>query len=76
MIIRLQVTNQSDCSLVNLIIITASFSLRSLSNYPMISPSFMTDKIRELSANGIIVVSAVGNDGPLWGNLNLILLYT
>ena len=31
----------------------------------------MTDKIRELSANGIIVVSAVGNDGPLWGNLNL-----
>lgn len=28
-----------------------------------------TDKIRELSANGVIVVSAVGNDGPLWGSI-------
>ena len=23
-----------------------------------------------MSANGIIVVSAIGNDGPLWGTLN------
>ncbi|KAL0485150.1 hypothetical protein AKO1_004366, partial [Acrasis kona] len=28
------------------------------------------DKVRELSANGIIVVSAIGNDGPLYGTLN------
>ena len=29
-----------------------------------------TDKVRELVANGIIVVSAAGNDGPLWGTLH------
>ena len=28
------------------------------------------DKILELSANGVIVVSAIGNDGPLYGTLN------
>ena len=28
------------------------------------------DKIRELSANRVIVVSAIGNDGPHWGTLN------
>ena len=28
-----------------------------------------TDKVREMSANGVIVVSAVGNDGPLWGSI-------
>ena len=28
------------------------------------------DKIREASANGIIVVSAIGNDGPKYGTLN------
>lgn len=28
------------------------------------------DKVNELSANGITVVSAIGNDGPLWGTLN------
>lgn len=28
------------------------------------------DKVREMSANNIIVVSAIGNDGPLWGTLN------
>ena len=27
-------------------------------------------QVREMSANGIIVVSAIGNDGPLWGTLN------
>ena len=25
------------------------------------------DKVREVSAAGILVVSAIGNDGPLWG---------
>lgn len=29
-----------------------------------------TEKIDELAAHGIIVVSAIGNDGPLWGSLN------
>lgn len=29
-----------------------------------------TDKVRELSAAGVIFVSAAGNDGPLWGTLN------
>lgn len=28
------------------------------------------DKVNELSANGVIVVSAIGNDGPLAGTLN------
>eukprot|EP00178_Gracilaria_changii_P027989 TRINITY_DN93_c0_g1_i1.p1 TRINITY_DN93_c0_g1~~TRINITY_DN93_c0_g1_i1.p1 ORF type:complete len:1063 (-),score=121.01 TRINITY_DN93_c0_g1_i1:20649-23837(-) len=28
------------------------------------------EKINELTANGIIIVSAIGNDGPLWGTLN------
>jgi membrane-bound transcription factor site-1 protease len=28
------------------------------------------EKVRELSANGVIVVSAIGNDGPDWGTLN------
>ena len=29
-----------------------------------------TDKINEIVANGIIMISAIGNDGPLWGTLN------
>ncbi|XP_050538541.1 membrane-bound transcription factor site-1 protease isoform X2 [Daktulosphaira vitifoliae] len=37
-------------------------------------PDFMdqpfVDKIWELTANGIIMVSAIGNDGPLYGTLN------
>lgn len=37
-------------------------------------PDFMdkpfVEKVWELSANGIIVVSAIGNDGPLYGTLN------
>eukprot|EP01083_Nonionella_stella_P161538 529287_1 len=28
------------------------------------------DKVRELAANNIIVVSAIGNEGPRWGTLN------
>jgi membrane-bound transcription factor site-1 protease len=28
------------------------------------------DKVRELSAHGIVIVSAIGNDGPLYGTLN------
>lgn len=28
------------------------------------------DKVNELTASGIIVTSAIGNDGPLWGTLN------
>jgi membrane-bound transcription factor site-1 protease len=27
-------------------------------------------KVWEMSANNIIVISAIGNDGPLWGTLN------
>ncbi|CAD5113191.1 DgyrCDS2379 [Dimorphilus gyrociliatus] len=37
-------------------------------------PDFMDapflDKVRELTANGITMVSAIGNDGPLYGTLN------
>lgn len=37
-------------------------------------PDFMdrpfVEKVWELSANGVIVVSAIGNDGPLYGTLN------
>lgn len=29
-----------------------------------------TEKIDELAAHGVIAVSAIGNDGPLWGSLN------
>ena len=29
-----------------------------------------TDKVREVSASGITVISAIGNDGPLYGTLN------
>jgi membrane-bound transcription factor site-1 protease len=28
------------------------------------------DKVREMSASGIVIVSAVGNDGPVYGTLN------
>ncbi|KAI0558681.1 Peptidase S8/S53 [Gracilaria domingensis] len=28
------------------------------------------EKINELTASGVIIVSAIGNDGPLWGTLN------
>jgi membrane-bound transcription factor site-1 protease len=28
------------------------------------------DKIDEMAANGIIIVSAVGNDGPVWGTIH------
>ena len=28
------------------------------------------DKINELSANNVVIVSAIGNDGPSWGTLN------
>ncbi|EFC47310.1 subtilisin-like serine peptidase [Naegleria gruberi] len=28
------------------------------------------DKVKELTANGIIIISAIGNDGPLYGTLN------
>ncbi|VDM32397.1 unnamed protein product [Hydatigera taeniaeformis] len=37
-------------------------------------PDFMdqpfVDKVNELSANGILLVSAIGNDGPVFGSLN------
>ena len=37
-------------------------------------PDFMdqpfTDKVAEVVSSGIIMVSAIGNDGPLWGTLN------
>ena len=37
-------------------------------------PDFMdrpfVEKVWEMSANNIIVVSAIGNDGPLYGTLN------
>eukprot|EP00892_Ulva_mutabilis_P010988 jgi/Ulvmu1/8261/UM041_0072.1 len=37
-------------------------------------PDFMdrpfVDKVQEITANGIIMVSAIGNDGPLYGTLN------
>ena len=37
-------------------------------------PDFMdtpfVDKVWEMSANGIIMISAIGNDGPLYGTLN------
>ena len=37
-------------------------------------PDFMdqpfVDKVWELTANNIIMVSAIGNDGPLYGTLN------
>lgn len=42
-------------------------------NFSVGGPDFLdqpfVDKIRELSANGITVVSASGNDGPGWGTL-------
>ncbi|KIY97835.1 hypothetical protein MNEG_10128 [Monoraphidium neglectum] len=28
------------------------------------------DKVQEVTASGILMVSAIGNDGPLWGTLN------
>lgn len=28
------------------------------------------DKVNELAAAGVIIVSAIGNDGPVWGTLN------
>lgn len=37
---------------------------------PDFADSPFTEKIDELAAHGIIAVSAIGNDGPLWGSLN------
>ncbi|CDF35782.1 unnamed protein product [Chondrus crispus] len=37
---------------------------------PDFADSPFTDKVNELTAHGVIVVSAIGNDGPLWGSLN------
>ena len=28
------------------------------------------DKVLEVTSSGILLVSAIGNDGPLWGTLN------
>lgn len=42
-------------------------------NFSIGGPDFLdrpfVDKVREVSANGITVVSASGNDGPGWGTL-------
>ena len=44
-----------------------------LVNFSIGGPDFLdkpfVDKVREVSANGITVVSASGNDGPGWGTL-------
>ncbi|KNC50508.1 uncharacterized protein AMSG_00669 [Thecamonas trahens ATCC 50062] len=37
---------------------------------PDFSDAPFMDKVNELSANSVIVVSAIGNDGPLYGTLN------
>jgi hypothetical protein len=34
------------------------------------TPRARSSQVQELSANGIIVISAIGNDGPLYGTLN------
>ena len=30
----------------------------------------LLSQVREITSNGIIMVSAIGNDGPLYGTLN------
>ena len=46
----------------------------SILNLSIGGPDYMdkpfVDKVQEISANGIIVISAIGNDGPLFGTLN------
>ena len=37
---------------------------------PDFRDSPFVDKVNELTANGIILVSAIGNDGPVYGTLN------
>lgn len=39
--------------------------------YPHLSlPVPLLSQVREITSNGIIMVSAIGNDGPLYGTLN------
>lgn len=33
-------------------------------------PVPLLSQVREITSNGIIMVSAIGNDGPLYGTLN------
>lgn len=52
----------------------AIFTKMDVLNLSIGGPDFLdrpfVDKVNEMSANNIIVVSAIGNDGPLWGTLN------
>ncbi|XP_075163692.1 membrane-bound transcription factor site-1 protease isoform X2 [Haematobia irritans] len=52
----------------------AMFRKINILNLSIGGPDFMdrpfTDKVSELSANKIVIVSAIGNDGPLYGTLN------
>ena len=37
---------------------------------PLYLNILLSAKVRELTANGVIMISAIGNDGPLYGTLN------
>ena len=47
-----------------------SHKFSSLSGGPDFLDQPFVDKVWELTANNIILVSAIGNDGPLYGTLN------
>lgn len=34
------------------------------------APSYLLTQVLEVTSNGVIMVSAIGNDGPLYGTLN------
>ena len=72
-----RVFNQRQLSFTSWFLDAFNYALQSdidVLNLSIGGPDFLdtpfVDKVLELSANGIIVVSAIGNDGPLYGTLN------
>jgi membrane-bound transcription factor site-1 protease len=51
-------------------LVTSSSADITLCHLIPLSPQPFVSKVEELTANGIIMVSAIGNDGPVYGTLN------
>lgn len=72
-----RVFNQRQLSFTSWFLDAFNYAIHSkvhILNLSIGGPDFLdrpfVDKVNEMSANGITVVSAIGNDGPLWGTLN------
>ena len=72
-----RVFNQRQLSFTSWFLDAFNYAIHSrvhLLNLSIGGPDFLdrpfVEKVNEMSANGITVISAIGNDGPLWGTLN------